>query len=61
MYFRESLYVHLGLGPVIGVEPVELSLHVSQLDVDSSIVAVTVSEWNQLLDGLIVSLTLFGF
>ena len=44
MYFHESLYVHLGLSPVVGVEPIELALHVSQLGIDSSVVAVTLPQ-----------------
>ena len=44
VYICQGMYVHLSHRPVVGVETIELPLHVSQLGEDSSVVAVTLSE-----------------
>ena len=40
MYLGQSVEVHLGLLPVVGVVAVELGLHVRQLSVDGGVVTM---------------------
>ena len=44
VYICQGLNVHLGHSPVVGVETIQLPLHVRQLGVDSSSVAVTLPQ-----------------
>ena len=56
MYLGQSVEVHLGLLPVVGVVAVQLCLHVRQLSVDGGVVTMAGPQRHQLYHGLLVSL-----